>query len=177
MGCTHGAHGMRGPRLACRPRSLGGSGALVGRGSHSRPTRYSQVAPMGCRLRPHPTLPCACATRLTAPIGAGPPLAMPCACEAHVAGPFGPPVYLYAPQTPFRLHSCLTRSKQLFNYFTNNNIIEFAYRELKNLGDVSNTTERIAISLRGKQRSLKIFEPFLDPSDWINVEIKSFTYK
>ena len=37
-------------------------------------------------------------------------------------------------------------------------------------------SESKARSLRGKQRSSKTFEPYLDPGDWIIVEIKSFTY-
>ena len=37
--------------------------------------------------------------------------------------------------------------------------------------------ERKARSLWGKQRSSKFFEPYLNPDDWINIEIKSFTYK
>ena len=65
--------------------------------------------------------------------------------------------------------------QQLFNYFTNNNKIEFAHKELKNFDNGSKTTENKARSLRGKQRSSKFFEPYPDPYDWINVEIKSFT--
>jgi len=37
--------------------------------------------------------------------------------------------------------------------------------------------ESKARSLWGKQRSSKKFEPYPDPGNWINVKLKSFTYK
>ena len=79
-------------------------------------------------------------------------------------------MHLYALRTPFRAfhvtHDLFALSQkyfviqkiqtqQLFNYFTNNNIIESARKKLKNFDDGSDTTESKARSLRGKQRSLK----------------------